>query len=231
MTHRTSIVVVGTAALLACEASGQYLPVTPYLSSANSPFSGLASTYFHIENFESGRVAAPGLTAVGGIVGLPGNFTDSVDGDDGVIDGSGVAGISYFPTPGGSVLTFNFNGALLGNFPTHAGVVWTDVGNVTSGTLGFGDVTFSAFDSGGMMIGVGTGATMLGDGAATGGTAEDRFFGVVHPGGISRIVISMSNSTDWEVDHVQYAFVPAPSAAAVLALGLGGLIRRRRQCR
>lgn len=54
-----------------------------------------------------------------------------------------------------------------------------------------------------------------------GGTAEDRFLGVIHGGGISRVVISTTNSNDWEVDHVQYGLVPAPA-------GLAALRRRRR---
>ena len=49
--------------------------------------------------------------------------------------------------------------------------------------------------------------------------------------GISRIVISMNNSTDWEVDHLQYGLtadaVPEPSTIVLCSLSLLALAARR----
>jgi hypothetical protein len=221
------------AILLACGccastcalAHAQYLPNTPYLSVGDSPFASLPFSYLNVENFEDATLT-PGLTATGGVRTFPGAFTDSVDADDGLIDGSGIGGGSYISSSQSSSFEFAFDAGVLGNYPTHAGVVWTDVGNVLSGSVGVGSVSFVAFDSLGVSLGT-FGPVTLGDGLATGGTAEDRFFGAFNSSGISRIVISMSNSVDWEVDHVQYAFVPAPASA--VALGFAALAARRRR--
>lgn len=108
-------------------------------------------------------------------------------------------------------------------------MVWTDVGFTDFG-LGFGDVQFEAFDAGGNSLGATT-ALNLGDGLASGGTAEDRFFGVVNLGGISRIEMTIPASSDWEVDHLQYGAVPEPGTVVVLLGALVGLARRRRSKR
>lgn len=187
----------------------------PYLSEADSPLAG-AFSYFYTETFEDGLVDTPGLMAVGGIVAAPSALTDSVDGDDGTIDGSGIAGHSYFSRGVASEFIFSFDASVLGTWPTHAGVAWTDVGQATP-DLGFGNVTFEAFAPDGTSLGT-LGPVLLGDGSAAGGTAEDRFFGVEDAGGIGHIAIRMDNSTDWEVDHVQYGYVPEPAAIALLAL-------------
>src|SRR6266481_7452029 len=66
---------------------------TPYLSFGDSPFNGPSFSYFHLETFEDHLLNTPGVT------GSPGGVTsvvfgpaihDSVDFDDGVIDGSGL---------------------------------------------------------------------------------------------------------------------------------------------
>src|SRR5436190_16973163 len=70
---------------------------TPYLSSSDSPFIGPFFSYFNLENFESGALSVPGVTpSVGMVIGPGGGLTDSVDADDGVIDGSGLLGHSFF---------------------------------------------------------------------------------------------------------------------------------------
>lgn len=225
MKTKTSFVAVLAFASLPVASLAQYFPVTPYLSIADSPFQSLSSSYFHVEDFQD-TTLTPGLTAAGGRRAGPGPFADSVDADDGVIDGSGINGVSFFSDNLSSIMTFSFDAGVLGNFPTHAGVVWTDVGNTLSGPSGFGNVFFTAFDASGTSLGT-LGPVSLGDGVATGGTAEDRFFGASNAGGISRIEISMPNSLDWEVDHVQYAYVPAPGTAGLL--GLAGLLAGRRR--
>ncbi|HEX2853052.1 MAG TPA: PEP-CTERM sorting domain-containing protein [Opitutaceae bacterium] len=220
---------------------------SPYLSFADSPFSGPGFSYFHLENFED-NVFTPGWTANPGWVrAAPGPLTDSVDADDGAIDGSGAAGGSFYSGNISSTLSITFDASVLGALPTHVGVVWTDVG-IAFPTSGFGDFRFEAFDSANLSLGA-IGPYTLGDGSAAGGTFEDRFFGITSAGGIARIELSStlggdadlpaSGTIDWEVDHLQYGrispavgAVPEPSttgilAAAVLLLGAGLRSRRR----
>lgn len=223
------VVVVGGLAVSA-SAFGQYLGPSAYLSAADSPFAPLSFNSFFLENFEDGALNTPGLSVNSGLVALPGSATDSVDGDDGAIDGSGTAGRSWYSGTAASRFSFSFDAVAIGAFPTHAGLVWTDVGTVTSGNFAVGDVSFEAFDAGGVSLGI-HGPFTLGDGSFLGSTAEDRFFGIVNLAGISRIDIFMSNSNDWEVDHVQYGVIPAPGAAALTLTMLGATMIRRRNPR
>jgi hypothetical protein len=198
---------------------------TPYLSIADSPLAGGSHGYFHLETFEDHLLDTPGVSASGGgvtsVVFGP-SIHDSVDADDGVIDGSGLSGDSFFSPSGPAGITFTFNAAALGALPTHAGVVWTDAGAGSS-------VTFSAFGPGGELLFTRTVAS-LADGSNNGETAEDRFFGVINTAGVSAIFVSNS-SGGIEVDHLQYAgVVPEPQAAVLMLLGLaaGSLVLRRR---
>ena len=78
---------------------------TPYLSTADSPFP-LGSGGFAFEDFEDGLLNVPGVTGSGGIVTstqYPGTIIDSVDADDGVLDGTCLDGDSYFGG-GGAIL-------------------------------------------------------------------------------------------------------------------------------
>lgn len=229
---------VAVAGLAPSVASAGLLAPTPYQSFAgDSPFSGTTFAYFHLEDFEDGALNTPGVSADFGVIAQPGSATDSVDADDGLIDGSGLAGHSYYSNFESASITFTFDAAALGgNLPTHVGVVWTDVGRGTA--LAIDDVTFSAVDGAGVSLGT-IGPFTLGDGNVLGGTLEDRFFGVTSANGIRGITLTMANSTDWELDHLQYGFVsprvdavPEPGTYAALGLGLGGLAavasRRRR---
>ena len=206
---------------------------TPYLEAADSPFSGTSFQYYYLEDFEDGLLNTPGVAISHGRTTGSGDFTDSVDADDGFIDGNGNAGDSWRTLRDTNSLTIEFDVAALTTLPTHAGVVWTDVGEVTSGSFGIGTVSFEAFDALGVSLGI-VGPNILGDGSNRGGTAEDRFYGVVSTGGIASMVITTSNSVDWEIDHVQYglASVPVPGAALLFGSGLIGLIGfvRRKAC-
>jgi hypothetical protein len=169
----------------------------PGAGTSTSPFSGLAFRYFYLENFEKGYLSTPGVTNSAGTVGS-GPYTDSVDADDGVIDGIG-SGHALWAHPS-SVLTFTFSKDVLEELPTHAGIVWTDVG---SGGGYYGKVTFEAFDANSNSLGT-IGPIDVGDGSDQRGTAEDRFFGVSNTNGISAIRLSMNGTSDWECDHLQY---------------------------
>ena len=201
------IILFGTIA----PSSGQLLEPSPYLSFSDSPFQGNSFKYFYLEDFEDQAFDVPGVVfstdAPENFLIPPATFADSVDADDGLIDGDGTAGYGwgFGPFTGAqqpSSATFEFDLDTLSSLPTHAGVVWTDLGFNTSGSYGFGTVSFEVFDAEGNLFGT-NGPFSLGDGSATGGTDEDRFFGAFNPAGISRIVLSV-NSTDWQFDHLQY---------------------------
>jgi hypothetical protein len=182
-----------------------------YTGISSSPFSGLGS--LTVENFENGSINSL-MTAVGGSIRGPGPGTDSVDGDDGSVDGSGSGGHSF--STNGRRMTFRFSGAQGGVRPTMAGLAWTD-GRPNS------TVTFRAWDANGNLLG--RIRERVGEAGRNGGTAEDRFFGIMSEEGVARITIS-SNRRGFEVDHVQFGFAYAFSAVPVppaLGLGLAGL--------
>ena len=174
--------------------SSPYLGPTPYLSFSDSPFKDESFSYFYLEDFEDGFLNTPGVTASSeAYVYGPNYMTDSVDGDDGSIDGSGTGGHSFFKENGAEGITFTFDEGILGSLPTDVGLVWTD---------GAGDTSFEAFDNDNVSLGV-FGPFAIADGSIYGTTAEDRFFGISWPGGISSIHIS-NTVRGIEIDHLQY---------------------------
>jgi len=191
--------IASLAAGLAPAALAQtFLGPSPYLSQADSPFdlSGLGSTAF-LDDLEDFRLNVPGAHSCSGQIIGPSDATDSVDADDGVIDGLGKAGHSYFAQPPAVLVTFDKD--QLGALPTFAGLVWTD------GTIDC-SIAFEAFDAGGASLGT-IKQDHAGDNSISGTTAEDRFCGVEFAGGISAIL--MSNSGDGiEIDHIQYGGLP-----------------------
>jgi len=196
-----------------------------YARASDSPFAATSFSYFHLEDFEDHLFNTPGVTgSAGGVTSVVFGplIHDSVDTDDGVLDGSGLNGDDYFASNGNAGITFTFSAAVLGALPTHAGLVWTD---------GEGATTFEAFDHLGASLGVVT--VNIAGAAVSGQTAEDRFFGAIDPLGISAIKISNA-SGGIEIDHVQYglaAAVPEPETYALMAGGLGllGFVARRRR--
>jgi hypothetical protein len=218
---RKLIGVVAALTVLAAVAqvNGENLGPTPYLSFSDSPFDGLSFTYFHLEDFEDDDSAgllndAPGASASSVFLVstvYPG-FIDSVDADDGVIDGDGSTGDSLGVMD--TTLTVTFDETTLGSFPTHVGIVWTD---------GSDPVSFEAFDNQGASLGA-IGPVNIADGSTGGQTAEDRFFGATSSTGISEFRISSGLIVNFEVDHLQYGHVvPEPSSSILAALGLVGL--------
>jgi len=157
---------------------------TPYLQQSDTP-AGFSALPVVLENFEDG-VRDPDLATAASITG-PGGLTDSVDIDDGVINGSGTAGRSAFSC---SPVRITFSSR-----PVSAAMVWTDGGSATS-------VTFEAFDRAGLSLGT-HGPFVLGDNSNFGETAEDRFFGVRYAPGISSILMTHTSGC-YEIDHVQW---------------------------
>ncbi|MCB1282454.1 MAG: hypothetical protein KDB18_13110, partial [Salinibacterium sp.] len=104
-------------AAFAGAAFGQtFLGPSPYLSLADSPWVGFDG--FAFEDFEDGLFNLPGASASAGNPFAPGSSTDSVDGDDGSIDGSGTAGRSFFSGSGAAGITFTLDADDIGFVPT-----------------------------------------------------------------------------------------------------------------
>lgn len=212
------------AAALPCAAATPVFvtPDTAYLSSADVPpgfYAGGAPSV--LETLESGTLDGT-LSASHGVlldVGF-GGLRDSVDADDGLIDGrcsnqtSGHC-VSWFNGNGAEGLTFSYVGG--GALPTAFGLIWTDGG---------GSVTFSAIGADGQSLGSIT-RSGFADNRIDASTGEDRFFGVQFAGGIRSIMITNS-SGGIEVDHIQYGQmanpVPEPGSWALMAGGLLGLV-------
>lgn len=193
---------------------------TPYLSDLDIPANFYNGTYTFLEDFEDGSLDGD-IIVSGGILS-DSQAVDSVDADDGLIDGSGSNGYAWFLRGGNAILTFSFTN--LPVLPTAAALVWTDGNNPQS---------FEAFDENSQSLGMISGPFAFADGSVLGTTAEDRFFGVTHASGISAIRIIGGVEGGLEVDHVQYGqMVPEPGSIAIfLAFAGFGLFARWRRRR
>ena len=196
------LILTATLAPAGARASDFFGPV-PYLSSADTP-AGFALGPTFIEDFED-RVIDRRLTTSTTTIIVPGSITDSVDADDGVIDGFGNGGTSLF----GSNVRIDFTAPL----PHSAGMVWTDGG--------MGEVTFEAFGPSGESLGT-VGPVTLGDASISGTTAEDRFFGARDAAGISAIQFHATNVM--EIDHVQWDVPVEPAIMSTLEDGSLGVL-------
>jgi hypothetical protein len=209
----TLLLLLGVAGTSAAAQAPTFLGPTPYLCTSDSPFdqSGLGVTFF-LETFEDGLFNVPGVSAnVGAPIGGFGSLVDSVDCDNGPIDGWGGGDTYSFFHLGGSLgIRFTFDSAALGSLPTRVGLVWTD---------GVGTTTFQAFDANGVSLGT-IGPVAIADPSVNGTTAEDRFFGVIHAAGIHSVLISNTEG-GIEIDHLQYGLNSAPAGTS-FCFGVAG---------
>jgi hypothetical protein len=204
-----------------------FLPPTPYLSAADSPFdiSGLGKTFF-LEDFEDGVFDwPPGVTTSGFLVNGPGPLTDSVDADDVAIDGFGTAGHSLMfqnfivnptnPPTWNTGIDIYFNEQQLGFLPNVFGFVWTDgmPTSVLSVAVRDGNGQWRAFIHEALM-----------HTNYSGETAEDHFIGIQSEYKITQVSVTNAIRTpnfvnQFEMDHIQFGLiVPEPSAAIIAHL-------------
>jgi hypothetical protein len=202
------IVFVIVAATSSALSEPVFFTPTPYLSAEDIPadfYDGGAPDV--LEDFEDGSTDPSLYLYPGGIRG-PGTHCDSVDADDGEIDGFGFDGSSWVGTVAADGIEVHFDQP----YPTAAGMVWTD---------GYGVVTFEAFYD--LFQSLGTvGPVDIADDSQDGTTAEDHFFGVHYAEGITSIKLTCI-SGNIEVDHVQYGsagtVVSVPEQMSVVRLG------------
>ena len=206
---------------------------TPYLQFGDAPDDFLCPDCIAwVEDFELGTVD-PFLSIDNGEILMPNAFsgvmnsvTDSVDGDDGVIDGWGNAGYSWFTgadSPDDNQVTVTFESPV-----KSAGLVFTDGPRVST------MVTLEAFDMGGNSLGFINGGD-LADDFFTGETEEDSFMGFMDTDAqISSITLSVDAGVGIEIDHIYWqedcVVVPEPATQAMCfmaILGLAGVRRRR----
>lgn len=211
----------------------------PYRSFADSTFAPQIanSEYFYLETFEDGALNTPGIkdtTKVDclgcspfmddfhnpldpfaylytpGYVRGPGAGTDSVDLDDGSLDGWGNSGHSYhmpsaffhsFPGVFWNRLVthrieFQFDETQLGELPDSFGFAWTD--GAPGGSLRVQIVdsrnvsrSYSVIQDGSFRP-----PLLLGDDSGLGTTAEDRFVGITSSTGIRQVTINYRNTID-----------------------------------
>lgn len=189
---------------------------TAYVKKADSPFdlSGVGVNFL-FDDFE-GDTRIAGVTASAGsrIGPQQSGIVDSVDEDDGVLDGSGLQGHSWFSGSGSGGIRFTFDAQVFGGLPTAAGIVWTD---------GAGTVSFEAMAADGTTVICPIGPVSdpgFPDGSSNGGTAEDRFFGVFESTGISSIRLSNSGG-GIELDHIQFGQVGLATATTTSTVTTG----------
>lgn len=179
-----------------------------------------------IEDFELAEGADSFITMDNGELlgpntfsGLMNSVTDSVDGDDGVVDGTGNDGSSWFADSNSVTVSF-------ANTVKNAGLVFTDGDRVST------NIRLEAFDSDGNSL-AHIDAGDLADDMFTGETAEDTFLGFQDTDArIASITLSMDGGTGIEIDHVHWqeaCVVPEPSTAIIALMGLLGLIGFRRR--
>ena len=194
----------------------ELLGPTPYKSLADSPLTIPDGGTFRLEDFEDGLFNVPGVRASASVVcsTVPNNpaLIDSVDGDDGnPLNGSCPGCDCLYNPQGFAGIRFTFDPLGQAGLPTRAGAVWTDGDGLTG---------FEAFDEAGRSLGI-VGPLALADETFFGTTGEDRFFGVIHEGGVSAIRI-WNTVGGVEVDHLQFGWLVSCSDSDADGFGSPG---------
>lgn len=206
----------GMAAIAGTAFAGTMGPVA-YSRLNDSPLMATANSLY-IETFEDGLANTYGVSYSAGYVLNPSIWTDSVDGDDGLVDGLGRGGRSYYVPNAISGVEISFSPIFESSngLPTCAGFVWTD---------GLNPVLVQAFNAQGQIIGTLNGEHA--DDNYQGTTEDDRFYGFEWGEGISKIRITSATPGGVEFDHVQFGMIPTPASLALV--GIGGLLVARRR--
>jgi len=210
------------------EAAITSLGPTPYLSRADSPFPvDGSSPSFHLEDFEDGQLNTPGIydlnpPATRSSVQLPGILTDSVDEDDGAIDGNGqdghsVASSYYFRLPLDPPVTrrpidLAFEPVFGGMYPNAFGFVWTD--GLLSSTVEIRIYGINKIELDILRF------HDLGDSHYQGTTSDDRFIGFIATEEVAFVTLTaifVGGDSTFEIDHISYGRIVAEPTSCILS--------------
>lgn len=211
---------------VACHAASITDPI-PYKSASDTPDGFYPSSEFTGQDFENpdgpwevGFTFSSGMRI--GPKHLSGDgvpVTDSVDLDDGELDGDGTMGASWY-TPGQDLMITFAQPVSIASFAFTDTDTRTNFINVTALAADDRVLAERSFES-------------FVDDVFTGTTDEDRFIGITADAGesIAKLLIGIDQGLGIEVDHVQFSPVPEPHSLMLLSfagLFVGKLRRRRR---
>ncbi|MDB6072209.1 MAG: hypothetical protein JWL81_3380 [Verrucomicrobiales bacterium] len=205
----------------------------PYRGRADSPFlQSIQNGTTYIEDFEDKLLNTPGLsTTYGKVFDSP---TFSADEDDGRLDNIAFGWClsanpaNALPIGGPYSMEVLLGRDAIGHYPTHFGALYLEFATQSAaGSLRY----FQAFDENGLQIFDGPLTALfpiLSDTASILDARGNRFFGLIHESGISRVLMGGGGS----FDHIQYGYgsIPEPAVGVLsgVALGLISMRRRRR---
>ena len=197
----------------------------PYQSFADSPFATESFDSFFLEDFEDGVLNTPGVSFVGPSLGgisvpiISVANSNSVDADDGLVDGDGSGGFSQQVVGTPPLVAFLFDPIELGSLPTAVGIVLTRSQVVTRFIA-----SDPALNNSGVIDNI--------ERALLQDASDDVFLGVVDPNGIAAIRISPAfqpGTSGLNVDHLQYGSIsvmpiPLPPAGLLFTTALIALL-------